>query len=490
MGKSLNMNTLYTFLDYTQNTKNLFDNLYISKSPAFVHVNRHPAIFLNFKDYGIEVFRQCLRDDIVEFIGRNLELSQYSEAISRYIEDKKDFSAIILREVSKVIYNVTGKKLWILIDEYDKPIFDNIYHESLDDLKKYITAFLSAGCKSNRYLNKAVLTGVTRIARENMFSGLNNVETYDVLRASVYDNDFSLTDEELRELIQPECPEDYFKTVQRWYNNMTVGDARLYNIYSVMSFLKQKRFLCFWGYTGGTDLLESLLNPERTNAIQYLLAYNIPAEVSLKEYISLKELASKQCTDDAFYSLAVQAGYLSFEKKIIAERIYYSVYIPNEEARQIWKDVLANSVFRDDIIKMNEVFRYIHEPQKFEQLLGEMLSDKLSFHDIGGSVDEREDAYHVYVLGLLDRSYQCLSNREQGDGRPDIIFTAPKFHAIIEFKTWGKYGSAEKAAENALKQINEHRYYAQLSKDRPIYKIGIGFRGKKCAVKAELHIVN
>jgi len=261
MGKSLNLSTLATFLDCKQNTAHLFSGLYIERSEEFAKINRYPVIYLNFKDYKIDSYKKLLRWDITDTMKKYLTPDQYGEVLTDYKNDKTDYEPAILKKLMEVLADVYGENPYILIDEYDKPIMDNISRVQLPELKEYITTLFSSALKDNPYLGKAVLTGVTRIAKENMFSGLNNLAVYDVLTEGAYDADFSLTETELTELV----PETQIDGARRWYNNMRVGNELLYNIFSVMNFLSDASsdLKGYWTMSGGDGLLASLMYKTR-----------------------------------------------------------------------------------------------------------------------------------------------------------------------------------------------------------------------------------
>jgi hypothetical protein len=489
MGKSLNLNTLYTFLDNSRDTRDLFSNLYISRSNLFSEINQHPVIFLNFKNYGFERFYQRLRDDIVKFIENNIEEMKYTKKIKRYLLDEADYDETILIEVMEVIYKKTGKKMWVLIDEYDKVIIDNVKEDGLQKLCNYLKEFLSATCKSNKNLYKAVLTGVTRIAKANMFSDLNNLDVYDVFRASEFDTSFALTEDEVLSLVSVEQLEE----VRNWYNNLIVGNARLFNIYSVMSYLKRQYADYFWDMTGNARLLMELMTPARAEFIQNLQIDGDAMDIALTDSIELMMLTDKACEDKVFFSLAIQAGYLSCIVNRQGTHTTYTVYIPNWETYTIWSRILAGTIFRESMSLTIDAFKYLQNIKEFEKKLTNAVSLQLSYHDISGHDREKEKMFHGFVLGIIvGLGYRVESNRELGLGRPDLVVDTGSAYVIIEFKIVSKkFPTIEKAMQGAFKQINDNKYFDGLKNNiytkKSIYKVGVGFKGKECQVKAELH---
>ena len=222
MGKSLNMNTLATFLDCKQKTAHLFKGLYIETSPEFEHVNKYPVIYLSFRELTIEDYKWRFKQNLEETAHKYLKKEQISPTMNRYFNNDENHSVGALMDLTKNLYSVYRVNPYIIIDEYDKPLMDNIYSPELPEFKKWITNIFGSALKDNPALGKAILTGVTRIAKESMFSNLNNLEVYDVFRCSVYDNDFSLTEF---------MPVEKLPELREWYNNVRVGDSLLYNIY-------------------------------------------------------------------------------------------------------------------------------------------------------------------------------------------------------------------------------------------------------------------
>jgi len=485
MGKSLNMNMLATFLDCKKDTKHLFEGLYIENSEVFGEVNKYPVISLSFKDISIDNYKKELRNQIEKTMDKYLEPGQFGRILSRYLNDENDYSPTIIRELTEVLFGVYGKKSMVLIDEYDKPVLDNMDYADFAQLKTYLVALLSSSMKDNPYLGKAVLTGVTRIAKENLFSGLNNVVVYDVLKPSVYDTDFSLTEEELLELV----PENKIAGVREWYNNMRVGNTLLYNIFSVMNYLRdpEAKLKAYWAQSGSETLLARLMNERRTAAIAGMMEDSpCRADVILDHQLNLEQLKdNSDCGDIPFYTLAVQAGYLSFHR---TESNAYTVFIPNKEARTVWARLILNGRYKSADTRLSDIFRGIHETEKFSRRLTEFTSMVLSYNDFR---EQDEWVYHVFFLGLVySLGYECKSNLEAGLGRFDIFLKTHGFNAIIEFKVAKKDADSalKKEADAALKQIEEKEYW-QTAKGSllPLYKIGIACHGKKCLVKTKLH---
>jgi len=486
MGKSLNMNTLATFLDRTQDTAQLFKGLYIENSPAFSHANKYPVIYLDFVNLdamNLESLQKSYRKRILDLIENLLDVQNLSLALREYINDSTDYSPSILGLLVTATAKYYGEEPFLIIDEYDKVIMDTLNHPEGSEIKNFIVTALQSVLKGTTYFKKAVLTGVTRTAKENLFSGLNNIETYDIFTSSVYDSDFSLTDEELLELV----PADKIDGVREWYNNMRVGNTLLYNIYSVMNYLSKPSagLKGYWTRTGNEKILGELLNRQRLDEIVRMVNGNHSLKTRLEPQLNMEHLKdSAKCSDISFYTLAVQSGYLSHNH---ISHDAYEIFVPNEEARRTWARLILDYRYDSPDSKLCEIFSGIQDTDSFSSKLTDFTSMRLSYHDIGDSL---ETTYHVFSLGLyIGADYECVSNLEAGLGRFDILLKAKTFNAIIEFKVSETAGddSLDKGADKALTQIEEKEYWRAVKDSQlPLYKIGIACHGKKCLVKTVL----
>jgi hypothetical protein len=200
--------------------------------------------------------------------------------------------------LTELVFKTTGKRSYILIDEYDKLLSDNYDSKAYDDIRAFETQFLSAGLKGNNYLEKAMLTGVMRVSRESILSGLNNLQTYDIFSDDVYTDDFGFTEEEIGELLKiTDFDKDALKA---WYNGVKINGKEIYNTYSVLTFLQKKRFGNYWGRSGTANIIISLLNDDRKETVIRLLNGE-EVKTYVKDRISLQEL-NDDPGDSDFYS--------------------------------------------------------------------------------------------------------------------------------------------------------------------------------------------
>ena len=492
LGKSLNMDTLRCFLTDSEDNRHLFAGAYIEKSPVWNQANSAPVFFFDFKNLDRVNYKAQIQNKIVEYVYNYVgvrNLKDYTKyAFDRYMAgDGGDTNGFLL--LSEIVFETTGKYSYILIDEYDKLLMDNHNNDAYDEIKEYETGLLSAGLKGNRYLKKALLTGVMRVSRESILSGLNNLSTYSLFADKVYTSDFGLSEAEIQEL--RECCDFDAAKLKDWYDGIKINGRSLYNIYSVFSYMREGAYKNYWGRSGAIDMISGLLDESRRETIMRLLnGETINTYVS--DRISLNELAAEP-DDNVVYSLLTQAGYLSLEH--IDESNYGAVKIPNKELAYVWKDYILSSVVKKGA-SLKTMFDNIDNLDHFSNDVEYFLNDRLSYFDMeskpgNGTVSEK--TYHVFMLGLLS-AYEDISfikppfsNRESGDGRYDIMLVRKDLAIVFEFKSTDDVDNLASLAAEGLKQIDEKRYYADAPRGVPLIKTAIAFCGKRCRAMSSRH---
>ena len=296
LGKTLNMDTLRCFLTDKEDLQHLFKGLYIEKSPVWEMANSAPVFYFDFKNLQAANFKVVIYDMICDYIDTYCDETQLSRAARRYVSNNDSENANGLLYLTESVYKATGKRSYILIDEYDQILMHNYDKESYEEIRNFITHLFSSAVKSNQYLEKALLTGVMRISHESMFSGLNNIITYDVFRDNVYTNDYGFTEEEIEEISK--YADFDISELRQWYNGVRIFGTPIYNTYSVMSYLLHKQYDCYWGKSGTMDMIRNLLNDNRRAVLAKLLAGE-QAEVPIVDRVSLCQLAI-DAGDEAF----------------------------------------------------------------------------------------------------------------------------------------------------------------------------------------------
>ena len=492
LGKSLNMDMLRCFLTDKTDYRHLFKGLYIETSSVWNIANSTPAFYFDFKGLKLETYREQIIKQVDKHVNSIVEPTMLSGYFKRQYEqitndlNRAEDSLYFLTELT---FELTGKRSYILIDEYDKLLIDNYSSDKYDEIRAFETSMLSSALKGNHYLEKGLLTGVMRVSHESMFSGLNNVKTFDVFNDQIYTDDYGLTDREITELSQ--LADFAIDELKSWYNGVKISGQAIYNTYSVMSYLDSNTYGCFWGKSGTLDMISNLLNDNRKLTLTKLLNGE-QTEVSIDDRISLKQLSS-HFDDKAFYSLLLQGGYLTLDK-YVANKDIALVSIPNHELLVVWKNFIFGKIYRS-AIHVRTLFDNENNLAQLAKDLEYFLSDRLSYHDLASYEGESktktyERIYHVFLLGILSayddvRCRYPLSNRESGDGRFDILIERTNAYYIFECKACDKKSDLVKEVNGALSQIDANRYGADLKKDKRLIKIGIAFCGKLCKVKCK-----
>ncbi|MCL1997418.1 MAG: ATP-binding protein [Turicibacter sp.] len=494
LGKSLNMNMLKCFLTDRADFRHLFKGLYIENSPVWEKANSAPVFYFDFKELTQKTCKEDIYDTICDYIETYCTGTDLSRQTKRYLSENKFENASGLRYLTESVYRATGKRSYILIDEYDKILMDNHNSPQYEEIRNFMTLLFSAGVKGNEYLEKALLTGVMRISKESLFSGLNNVKVFDVFDDNLYTDDYGFTESEIDEL---QALANFDKAeLKAWYNGILVHGHAIYNTYSVATFLDSGKYDCHWTMSGVMDIIAKLLNEERMATLAQLLNGERILQ-SVDKRISLKGLSPEYTLDRDFYSLLVQAGYLAVEIESAEspENSLVALTIPNKELMLAWKDFILKYAFKEPTPILN-IFRNSQNAEKFAEDLQGILDNRMSYHDFLKPRDEPtkralERTYQQFMLILLcayGDSKKCYptSNRESGDGRYDVFIERKEAYYIFELKSSEK---AEDLADNAvaaLRQINEKRYGVELDEDKRLVRIGLAFFGKQCAVVCEV----
>ena len=490
LGKSLNMDTLRCFLTNQADNRHLFKGLYIKTSHAWEYANSAPVFKFDFKQltadgYKGQIIAQVDRHicSIVNPVNLQDRLKRkYNALVSDY--DNATHSLLLLMEIS---YELTGKHSYILIDEYDKLLIDNYDSEKYEEIRDFIGALFSVAFKDNPYLEKALLTGVMRVSKESIFSNLNNITVYDVFEDTVYTNDYGFTEEEVK-YIRNHIEVD-INELRKWYNGIYIAGTPVYNTYSVSSYLRKLQFGCFWGMSGSMDMISNLLTDGRRKVITKLLSGE-KASVPFALRISLHDLKD-DATDEAFYSLIAQAGYVAVAEQVNSADDYANIFIPNTELVIIWKKFISKTLYpRPSNLK--SLFDNADNIELLKSDIEYFLSGRLSYFDLAVRPGDtkrhtEERLYHIFALGMFSayKDANCVfpvSNRESGDGRYDILVEKPQGNFIFEFKASDTYETLEETAKTALMQIDKKRYGVDLDKGKRLIKIGIAFFGKNCCV--------
>ena len=397
-GKSLNLDMLRTFLDCKQDTKELFKGLYIEGSPVFERINSHPVIYMNFRELRAENYKERFIETLRRIASVSL-INDKTDAPHGLRFNPMDGDSGILRDLIESTHEAYGVRPYVLIDEYDKLLMDNISSSEYETIRDWLKGVFESTLKDNPHLEKGVMVGVTRISQESLLSGLNNLDVYDVFRPSLFDGDFSLTEEEAAELLDA----GQLEAAREWYNNYRVGDEKLYTMYSILSYVKKGVLENYWGMSGSMETLIDALNAERADAIADLLTTGKEIEATIERRMSLRQLKNSDLDDSSFYSFAVQTGYLTYEfhHKSDLDDVY-RLRVPNLELARVWRSFILNEVLKNKHKSLRDIFRYIEDTEVFSHSFQDFISFQLSTFDAG---KELEKTYHcIHCIQSISRS--------------------------------------------------------------------------------------
>lgn len=509
-GKTLNLSMLKYFFNNREDNGHLFKELAISKTPEFrEHISQYPVIFLSFKDIKSTNVKEAL-NKITVLIRE--EFGRHKESISKIVdtlndEDRYNYHDIIQREATLDVYEKSlellssllsksyNQKVVILIDEYDTPIHASYLHGYYSEFIEFIRNLLSGAFKDNAYLYKGVITGILRVSRESIFSGLNNIATYTIVDYE-YSNRFGFTIDETKKILSDFDLSNRYGDVSNSYNGYAMGRDTIFNPWSILNFVsdKEHRLLPYWANTSSNDLLKHLIKISSMSFKKSLERW-LNGEAIRTPIDSNIVFSEIEQSDKNIYSLLFFSGYLKCVNKELKDKVYYcDLAIPNQEVRYIFKNIISswiNESFRHDRLEVLLNALITGEIGVFERLFSQFVLEILSFYDVNRKNEEA--VYHAFLLGMLVNlnEYEVISNRETGLGRVDIVLfhkdDKNRLAIIMELKTIDAFEEETKeiALNRALNQIEKKKYETEVKKRgyNNILKMGVVFDGKRVWVK-------
>ncbi len=507
-GKTLNMSMLKYYFDCrAKDSQELFKGLKImSQEEKYTSkLGAYPVIYLTLKDAGImnyEMMVMQLKTIMMELFyeHRNLlegemaegERNIFNKILSANITDIELIN--VLKMLSKIMYQYYNKPVILLIDEYDVPLQSAYVEGYYEEAIKFFKIFYGMTFKDNPYLEKTVLTGVSRVAKESIFSGANNFKVFTVLDNEFAD-DFGITEEEMDKVIEDFKIEDKKEEIRKWYDGYKIGNVEgIYNPWSILNYLTDKQLKPYWVNTSSNDLIKLVLKKSSTvkDKMESLLkGETIEVKIDLETVI-----VGIENNEDNIWGLMLGTGYLKVTEVVDLPSKIYKVAIPNHEIKHLFEEIIdnwfRNKVIGNDlqsILKDLVTLNLKEYEKKFEKLVVEMFS----YMDVGENT--AENFYHAFVLGMLvglKDTYYVNSNRESGMGRYDIMLEPKDKNGnsfVMEFKVLEdkEEKTIEETIENAKKQIEEKGYENNLRERgfKNITKMVYAFKGKE--VKMEVY---
>ena len=513
-GKTLNMSMLKYFFDVKNKDENrkLFEGMNISKSEYFDMQGNFPVISVSFKKYqekdwknGFDMIKDIISGlyDEFEFVKEKLSTRK-----------KKKFDSILMEEanlanwknsladLSNYLYDFYGKKVIVLIDEYDQPIINSYIEGYYDETIDFFKSFYGAVLKDNEYLEMGVMTGILRVAKENIFSGLNNVKVHSILNER-FTEYFGVLENEVETALKDFGLEYDLSDVQKWYNGYLFGETKVYNPWSIINFLDEKKLGAYWVNTSENSLIKLYLQKMKKEIFDDFSKLLNEENISkiINDNMTFGNLEAN--FEKNFWNLFFHSGYLTLAEKYDVMKKVVSVKIPNKEILEMFSDMFIEVYFKNTGIFLDMTDALTNgDISNFKKYLKEILLENTGIFDVSGTY--KEQFYHGLMLGLiltLKNEYEITSNNFAGKGRYDLLLKPKnilegKEGIIIELKIINEvknlndnkiHEKLEKECEVALKQIDEKGYSSVLKNAgiEKVLKIGIAFLGKEFEVKFE-----
>lgn len=502
-GKTLNMDMLRVFFEKTnEDTSVYFKDKQIWQCGDYYtkHQGQYPVIFLTFKDVKSmtweETFQKIRRLISLEFIRHN-EL-ETSSVLTAYEKEQYHLLAgdsgdevdcqMGLQLLSLLLHKHYGRECIIIIDEYDTPIQQGHTCNFYPEIINFMRNFFSGGLKDNPHLAFGFLTGILRVAKESIFSGMNNLKTYSILDDG-YSSYFGFTEKEVKDMLRYYGKDDKYNELSEWYDGYRFGNTEIFNPWSVINYISDNCFpKAFWQSTGSNEIIGEIIQaatPEITKDLYKLLCGE-----KIAAYIDTGVIYPEvQNNPYSIYSFLLVAGYLKVANIYPQSdgNFMCDVAIPNKEITFVYEKEVLNRTNQNSLAISISQAIFSKDTQKLQSLLEDFMVKSIS--SIDGA---NEGFYHGMMLGLcaiLGNRYKIRSNRESGLGRFDIQLMPltkgmPGF--IFEFKhTKDEHTDLSALADSALQQIEAKKYDTELRDNgvNSIISIGIAFRGKSAVVR-------
>ena len=496
-GKTINMSMMSEFFDITKDSKEIFKGTKIMDTPYASELNQYPTIFISFADAKenketiVKYIKTQLQNEYIRYHFIFNQLNELEQNDYLYIlEGLKNKNNGILNDVDNAIVFLMrclkkyyGKDVMLFIDEYDTPFIEAKTGNFYQELKGSLATLLRSSLKNSEDLKYAFITGIQRVAKENIFSDLNNLDVYTVCDRE-YSEYFGFDSDETKKLLE------YYglelnNEVKEMYDGYHIGNQDIYNPWSIMNYAKRKKLISYWVNTSANSMIKTALKQANyTFKNQY---DKLIKDGKLDTYVSMQTSFFEEADNSTLWGLFVNAGYLTVTKEIDLLKGKYRIEIPNKEVKQEFiklteyqlglssgtLDTVTESLAKED----QETFL-----ESYQEIL--MVP---SYHDL-----QKENSYHMMMLGMclcLNKDYEIISNREVGKGRDDLILKAKdekKTSFVLEFKYLKEdKKDLEKALDElsnkAIQQIKDNKYDYGL-KGKVIY-IGLAHHGKDVNIK-------
>lgn len=512
-GKTLNMDMLKCFFsNQYRDQGQLFEGLNIWKEEKYQQLQgTYPVIYLSFADVKQTNYKDAvlkIKKIITDVYQQYIELAGWEgltevqvrqfQSVDPYMDDVTAQCA--LKDLSGYLYRYYEKKVIILLDEFDTPMQEAYIHGYWDEFTAFIRSLFNAAFKTNPYLNRAMMTGITRVSKESIFSDLNNLKVV-TTTSEEYATCFGFTQEEVFAALEEFQLADQKDAVKQWYDGFTFGSQQdIYNPWSITNYLKEKKLLAYWASTSSNGLINRLIQTSKPDVKEFMEELLNEREIVLNfdEQIVFDQLETKE---NAIWSLMVASGYLKIDKieyRGILHVPWYHLKITNLETLGMFSEMFVGW-FQNTRSNYNAFIKAMlcGNIKEMNAYMNEVALATFSSFDTGSHPSGRtqpERFYHGFVLGLLVElrdQYEVRSNRESGYGRYDVMLIPRQKNQlafVLEFKVYDEQEELklEDTVQSALVQIEEKHYDTELiergiSKSK-IRHYGFAFEGKKVLI--------
>ena len=512
-GKSLNLNMLECFFsEKYRGEGELFRGLSIWNHEKYREIQgTYPVIFFSFADIKGQTFTSA-REAICQVIQDLYAEFGFLKESERLSQEEKDYFSLVapmmsdavaamsLKRLSMCLHSYYGKKVLIFLDEYDTPLQEAYMYGFWDELTGFMRGLFNSTFKTNPYLERALLTGITRVSKESIFSDLNNL-TVITTTSEQYADCFGFTETEVFDALEKYGMSDRQIEVQTWYDGFSFGNKKdIYNPWSITCFLKEKKLRPYWANTSSNQLVGKLVR-EGSAQIKMVMEDLLAGksfQTEIDEEIIFEQLQRKK---GAIWSLFLAGGYLKVVKSefdISSGRYSYELALTNQEVKMLFED-MVEGWFSDETVPYNDFLKAFlaKDLDYMNEYMNRVAEATFSTFDTGRNPSDDtnpERFYHGFVLGLiveLAGKYRVTSNRESGFGRYDVMLDPlekTKDAFVLEFKVFNprKEKTLEDTVANALQQINEKDYDCELLsrgvQKENIFHYGFAFEGKKVLI--------
>ena len=502
-GKTLNMSMLKYYFDCTKkDSKELFDGLKIMEQEEKYtsKLGYYPCIYLTLKDVNEDTYEKMILNMKTAMLNTYKEHMYLLDSDKIYPFEKEKINDILyfredevtlknsIKDLSEYLSRYYDKPVMLFLDEYDVPLQSAYVNKYYEQGITFFKTFYGTTFKDNPYLEKTVLTGVSRVAKESIFSGANNFKVYTILDDE-FSDDFGITEKEMDKVIEDFEVQDEKEEIKKWYDGYTIGNTEgIYNPWSILNYLTDRKLMPYWVNTSSNDLIKIILKNSVTvkEKIEQLLRdEEIEVPINLDTVI-----VGIEQNEENIWGLLLGTGYLKVTEVVDLATGIYKVKIPNYEIKFLFQSIIRDW-FNDKVIgnNLNTILKDLVtlKLDEFEKKFKVLVTQMFSYMDVGENT--AENFYHAFVLGMLvglKDSYYVKSNRESGYGRYDIMLEPKDKNGnsfIMEFKVLEneEEKTIEETIENAKKQIEERKYEEDLQERgyTNITKMVFAFKGKE-----------